>query len=134
MCGQWRLQACGPTIVQATIGEAVVNQAIVNAAHTRGLTCRIERIRAVAIFRKIVEIIAANLPDPTEIIWDTSKPAGDAMRIMDTTRAESHDIRTEISLEDGIRETMDWYRENQSVAADRYNAFTDPAHDPGRGK
>lgn len=83
--------------------------------------------------RRIVEIIVDHLPAPTEIVWDTTKPSGDAMRIMDTTRAESHDIRAATSLEDGIRETMDWYRANQSVAADRYNAFTDPAHDAKPG-
>ncbi len=83
--------------------------------------------------RRIVEIIADNLPDPTKIVWDTSKPSGDAMRIMDTSRAESYGIRGETSLEDGIRETMGWYRANRSVAADRYNAFTDPAHEPRAG-
>lgn len=58
-----------------------------------------------------------------EVIWDTSKPNGDACRLMDTKRAESYGFKPEISLAAGIAETMAWYREHQQGVG-RYNVFT----------
>ena len=75
--------------------------------------------------REIVEVIASLLPDDREIVWDITKPAGDAKRLMDTQRATKHGFRPEISITDGIRETMDWYRVNAGLADKRYNAFTE---------
>ena len=46
-----------------------------------------------------------------DIVWDTDKPNGDKIRLMDMTRAKSYGFETKISLEDGIRELMDYYRE-----------------------
>lgn len=75
--------------------------------------------------REIAEIVARLMADPCKIVWDTSKPAGDARRLMSTQRAESLGIRPAIALEDGIRETIEWYRGNASAADKRYNAFTE---------
>jgi GDP-L-fucose synthase len=76
--------------------------------------------------REVVEIIAANLPTRPKIVWDTTKPAGDATRLMDTTRARSHGIVPQISIADGIRETMAWYAAHRHEVDRRYNAFTEP--------
>jgi len=65
-----------------------------------------------------------------KLIWDTSKPSGDAKRLMDTTRAKSYGFECEINLEKGIKETIDWYTKNKSVAAARYNSFTEKALQP----
>lgn len=75
--------------------------------------------------RAIAETVARLMPDECEIVWDTSKPAGDAKRLMDTERASSLGIEPTVGLEEGIRETIDWYRENSAVADKRYNAFTE---------
>ncbi len=75
--------------------------------------------------REIVEIIVANVDPTPDVVWDTSKPTGDARRLLDTHRAESYGIRPRISLEDGIRETIAWYREHRSDVEGRYNAFTE---------
>jgi len=46
-----------------------------------------------------------------EIEWDTSKPDGQPRRALDVSRAaESFGFRARVSLEDGLRETIDWYR------------------------
>ena len=58
-----------------------------------------------------------------ELLWDTSKPMGDAKRLMSTERAESHGFKVEISLDEGIKETIEWFKLNQDVADDRYNSF-----------
>ncbi len=77
--------------------------------------------------REIAETMARLMPDRCEIVWDTSKPSGDAKRLMSTERAESLGIRPAIALDDGIRETIEWYRENAGAADKRYNAFTEKA-------
>lgn len=80
--------------------------------------------------REVVELVAANLPSRPKIVWDTEKPSGDKKRLMDTSRAESHDIRPQISLADGIRETVEWYRASKADIGLRYNAFTEAAMMP----
>jgi len=44
-----------------------------------------------------------------EIKYDKSKPSGDVKRQMDTRRAESVGFKPKYTLEDGIKETIDWY-------------------------
>lgn len=58
----------------------------------------------------------------TTVEWDETKPNGDAKRLMDTKRAESYGFRPEISLGDGIKETIEWYREHREYTG-RYNSF-----------
>ena len=74
--------------------------------------------------RELVEIIVGNLDRRPEIVWDTSKPAGDRKRVMDLTRARAHGFEPSVSFPEGIREVMDWYRANTGVADKRYNVFT----------
>lgn len=73
--------------------------------------------------REIVEIIVSNLDEKPEISWDTSKPSGDKKRLMDISRAESLGWKPEISIEEGIKEVMDWYKENKDIVNKRYNVF-----------
>ena len=40
---------------------------------------------------------------------DTTKPNGDMKRIMSTDRAETFGIKQNVSLKDGLRETIDYY-------------------------
>jgi GDP-L-fucose synthase len=45
-----------------------------------------------------------------EIAWDASKPDGQPRRRLDTSRAErAFGFRAEVSLEEGLRRTVDWY-------------------------
>lgn len=57
--------------------------------------------------------------------WDASKPNGDAKRLMDMTRANSYGFAPEVSLEDGLRETLEWYLANRGEPDGRYNAFAE---------
>jgi GDP-L-fucose synthase len=63
-----------------------------------------------------------------ELVWDTTKPAGDAKRLMSSTRAESIGFKPEVALADGIAETLEWYRAHRADANLRYNAFTDKTY------
>jgi GDP-L-fucose synthase len=81
--------------------------------------------------KQIADIVAANVPGaPIELVWDITKPKGDAKRLMDMTRANSYGFTPEVSIEDGIKETIAWFEKNRSTAENRYNAFTEKAHLP----
>lgn len=76
--------------------------------------------------KDVAEAVARNIPgEKVELAWDTSKPKGDAKRLMDMTRAKSYGFECEISLDDGIKETIDWYINNKDQLNNRYNSFTE---------
>ncbi len=61
----------------------------------------------------LTKLIAEAVGYEGEVVWDTDKPDGQPKRYLDVSRA--NDIlgfKAKISLEDGIRETVDWYRKN----------------------
>jgi len=74
--------------------------------------------------RKIVDIIISNMEVKPKIIWDTSKPFGDRKRIMDISRAREIGFQSTISIEEGIREVMDWYSKHKDIVSNRFNIFT----------
>jgi GDP-L-fucose synthase len=81
--------------------------------------------------KEIAEIVAQHIPQgPVDLVWDVTKPAGDAKRLMDMTRAHQYGFEPQISIREGIIETIDWYVKNQSQTQNRYNAFTEAAHLP----
>ncbi|MDD9952128.1 MAG: GDP-mannose 4,6-dehydratase, partial [Zetaproteobacteria bacterium] len=75
--------------------------------------------------RKIVEVITSCFDEEIEVKWDTSKPSGDKLRIMDMTRAKSYGFSPSVSIDQGIRETIEWYVQNRKQVSKRYNVFTE---------
>jgi GDP-L-fucose synthase len=75
--------------------------------------------------REVVDVLVRHLDPKPKVEWDITKPSGDKKRLMDTTRARSLGITPRISLEEGVRSTVAWFRKNQSDAGKRYNVFTD---------
>lgn len=75
--------------------------------------------------KEIVEIIVNNLDEKPEVKWDISKPSGDKKRIMDTSKARSLGWEPKISIEQGIKEVMEWYKNNKDILDKRYNIFTE---------
>ncbi len=73
--------------------------------------------------RQLVETIVKYMPSKVEIVWDTSKPSGDRKRLMDTSRIQAIGFRPEISLNEGIKETIQWYLENRTATKNRYDVF-----------
>ena len=71
----------------------------------------------------LVEIIVANLKEKPVVSWDTSKPKGDDRRILSLVRAQELGFKPKISLSEGIRETMGWYRENKGITRLRYDVY-----------
>jgi len=52
-----------------------------------------------------------------EVVWDTTKPDGQPKRCLDTTKAkEKFGFEAKTSLNDGLKETIEWYNENLALA------------------
>ncbi len=72
---------------------------------------------------ELVEIILSNMTSPPFVEWDTSKPSGDLERVLEISRATAIGFKPKITLKDGIRSTMEWYRENGRNQGKRYDVF-----------
>ncbi|MDO8638265.1 MAG: NAD(P)-dependent oxidoreductase [Candidatus Daviesbacteria bacterium] len=75
--------------------------------------------------KEIAEVIAKSAPNgPVKIVWDKSKPSGDAKRLMDIQRAKKLlGFEPKYSLEAGVKETIEWYIKNKDSLGKRYNVF-----------
>lgn len=73
--------------------------------------------------KEVVEIIVNNMKIKPRIVWDASKPSGDKKRLMDIRRAKSIGFEPKISIEQGIKEVMEWYDKNRDIVNKRYNVF-----------
>jgi GDP-L-fucose synthase len=66
--------------------------------------------------RELARLIAELAGFRGEMVWDSSKPDGQPHRSLDTTRADrAFGFKAEIAFEEGLRETIDWYRENRAA-------------------
>jgi GDP-L-fucose synthase len=62
--------------------------------------------------RDLIELIAKLTGFTGRIDWDATKPDGQPRRMLDTSRAEAEfAFRARTGFEDGLRRTIDWYRE-----------------------
>jgi GDP-L-fucose synthase len=64
--------------------------------------------------KDLVNLIARLTGFTGKIIWNTSKPNGQPRRGLDTSRAwEYFGFRAQMSFEDGLRNTITWFRANK---------------------
>ena len=67
--------------------------------------------------KDLVELIRMTVGYEGEIVWDTSRPDGQPKRRLDTSRARQRfGFEAQVPLEEGIRRTVEWFEENQTVA------------------
>ncbi|HLD93329.1 MAG TPA: GDP-L-fucose synthase [Anaerolineales bacterium] len=67
--------------------------------------------------KDLAETIAMLAGYEGEFIWNTDKPNGQPRRLLDVARAKKHfGFRASTSFEDGLRKTVDWFREYRKVA------------------
>jgi GDP-L-fucose synthase len=61
---------------------------------------------------ELAQLIQHTVGHTGVIIWDKSKPDGTPRKLMDVSRITNLGWQARIKIEDGVRETYDWYREN----------------------
>jgi GDP-L-fucose synthase len=67
--------------------------------------------------KDLVTLIATLTGFEGQIVWDTTKPNGQPRRKLDVTRArETFGFEARTSFEDGLRNTIEWYRRNSEPA------------------
>ncbi|MCM0589822.1 MAG: GDP-L-fucose synthase [Gloeotrichia echinulata IR180] len=63
--------------------------------------------------RDLINLIAELMEFEGEIIWETDKPNGQPRRCLDTERAkEAFGFTAQVSFEQGLKNTIEWYRQN----------------------
>ncbi|MBD2481135.1 GDP-L-fucose synthase [Planktothrix sp. FACHB-1365] len=63
--------------------------------------------------KDLVETICELMGFEGEIVWETDKPNGQPRRCLDTTRAkEKFGFMAEVGFKEGLKNTIDWYRQH----------------------
>ena len=75
--------------------------------------------------KEVVEMVVKCSGKDIPIKWLTDKPSGDALRLFDMTRAKSYGFDISVDLEEGIKQTTEWFINNKETLDKRYNAFVD---------
>jgi GDP-L-fucose synthase len=76
--------------------------------------------------RDLAEMVASAVGFGGETIWDTSRPDGQPVRYLDVSRAkELFGFEAEMPLEEGLRRTVESYREGLAAPAEAGVAVPD---------
>lgn len=62
--------------------------------------------------RELASMVAAAVNYEGNIVWDSSKPDGTPRKLLDVSKLSQAGWTATISLEEGIRSTVEWYRNN----------------------
>ncbi|MGN7253306.1 GDP-L-fucose synthase family protein [Arthrobacter sp. SAFR-014] len=62
--------------------------------------------------KKLATVVAEAVGYQGDIEWDASKPDGTPRKLLDVSRLAKSGWAASIGLEDGVRSTVDWYRDN----------------------
>ena len=62
--------------------------------------------------KELAELIQSTVGFNGEIEWDSSKPDGTPRKLLDVSRITALGWKPQISLEDGIRSTYEWFKSN----------------------
>jgi GDP-L-fucose synthase len=79
-----------------------------------------------ATIKELVEVICGHVDRPLRVRWDTTKPQGDRLRIMDTARATALGFTPQVSLDEGVKDTVTWYLGHRGKDTSRYDIFDSP--------
>ena len=64
--------------------------------------------------KELATLIAREANFEGEIKWDRDKPDGTPRKLLDVSRIKALGWTPAVSLEEGVRETIDWFRTNES--------------------
>ena len=69
--------------------------------------------------KQLAETVANYFNKPIQ--WLTDKPAGDAKRIFSMERANEYGFYPSVSLEDGVKDAIEWFIANKDIVDERFN-------------
>lgn len=62
--------------------------------------------------RELASLVASAVGYTGEIVWDTTKPDGTPRKLLDVSKLSDSGWSASIELEEGVRKTVEWFREN----------------------
>ncbi|MBL8606711.1 MAG: GDP-L-fucose synthase [Myxococcales bacterium] len=62
--------------------------------------------------RELAELVARVVAFEGELVWDTTKPDGTPRKLLDVSKLSGLGWRARVGLEEGVRTTYAWFREN----------------------
>lgn len=62
--------------------------------------------------RELASLVASAVGYTGEIAWDTTKPDGTPRKLLDVSKLAEAGWSASIGLEDGVRQTVEWFRNN----------------------
>jgi GDP-L-fucose synthase len=68
-------------------------------------------------------IINNSKKESLKVKWDTTKPTGDKIRLMNIEKSKKIGFVCKTSLDAGIKNTINWYLQNQKYSNLKYNSF-----------
>ena len=67
--------------------------------------------------KALVKLIVKLTGFQGKVLWDSSQPDGQPRRCLDTRKAKKEfGFKAQVSLEDGLKQTIDWYRQSDRSA------------------
>jgi GDP-L-fucose synthase len=71
--------------------------------------------------KEVAEIVAKHFQKPIQ--WSPEKPSGDARRLFSMERANSYGFYPEVSIEEGVKDAINWFLLNQDKIDKKFNAL-----------
>ncbi|MFC8302306.1 GDP-L-fucose synthase family protein [Specibacter sp. NPDC057265] len=68
--------------------------------------------------KELAGLVADAVGYTGEMLWDTTKPDGTPQKLLDVTKLDQAGWRASIKLNEGIRNTVQWYRDNRENIRD----------------
>lgn len=62
--------------------------------------------------KEVSELVAETVGYKGDIVWDSTKPDGTPRKLLDVSKILSTGWKPEVSLQNGLRTTVDWYKDN----------------------
>ena len=66
--------------------------------------------------KEAAEMVAKTVGYEGDIVWDHTKPDGTPRKVLDVSRIQATGWKPEISLEEGLKRTVEWYAKSISVS------------------
>jgi len=66
--------------------------------------------------KEAAEMVAKTVGYEGSIVWDHTKPDGTPRKVLDVSRIQATGWKSEVSLEEGLKRTVEWYKNETSKA------------------